>query len=201
MRKMKSLVYGTGDKGFKYPVAINRVHLKEYSLWVGMLKRCNRLCQEKFPSYIGVTCSENFKSYSYFYEWCQTQIGFKNVDEKGKVFQLDKDLLVKGNKVYSEDVCVFVPQAINKLLTKVDTKRGNYLVGVSFEESSGKFQANCTCRYGNRKIGRFITEMEAFLAYKTRKESIIKRLANEYRTQLDQRAYNALLNYEVDIND
>ena len=91
-------VFGVGVVGTKYPTKINDVQTKEYVLWKDMLKRC--YCEKyhlKKPTYIGCEVSENFKNYSFFYEWCQNQIGFNNKD-----WQLDKDLLVKGNEVYSE---------------------------------------------------------------------------------------------------
>jgi len=201
MRKMRALVYGIGDKGFKYPVAVDRVHLTEYKLWVGLLARCSSLWQSRYPTYIGCTVSENFKSYSYFYEWCQGQIGFKSEDENSRIFQLDKDLLIKGNKHYSEDTCVFVPQTVNKLLTKGRASRGNYPIGVSFEARSNRFAAFCNYDGANRRIGRFKTVAEAFIAYKKRKEFLIAQAGEKYKSQIDQRAYAALINYKVDIND
>ena len=121
MIKSNKLVHGIGFKGMDYPSYDGEKMLKEYDLWKSMLHRCTKEYGFKRSAYAGVTCSENFKSYSFFYEWCNKQVGFKNVDEKGNYWQLDKDLLIKGNKVYSEDVCVFVPQ---KLPLSPDGQRG-----------------------------------------------------------------------------
>lgn len=74
-----------------------------------------------------ISSSENFKHYTYFQDWCSKQVGF-NVEG----FALDKDTLVKGNKVYSEDTCCFVPQEINSLMTKANARRGTYIIGVNF---------------------------------------------------------------------
>lgn len=78
---------------------------------------------KKYPTYKDCEVSENFKSYEYFYEWCNKQIGFGN-----EYWQLDKDLLIKGNKVYSENTCHFIPKEINLVLTKSDKKRGEHQV-------------------------------------------------------------------------
>ena len=81
-------------------------------LWKNMLKRCyNDSFKKKNPTYEGCEVSDKFKSYEYFYEWCHKQIGFGD-DGNGNPFHLDKDLLIKGNKVYSENVCVFIPSKI-----------------------------------------------------------------------------------------
>ena len=118
---MKDLLYDVGFNDGKYHAMVSRKPVKNYLSWQGMLRRCyDKKWQTRNPTYFGCSVSENFKSYSYYHEWCLSQIGFNGLD-----FQLDKDLLCKGNKVYSEDNCVFLPQEINKLLTtKVCEKMG-----------------------------------------------------------------------------
>ena len=107
-------VCGVGVLGTKYPSKVNGIKTKEYALWHSMLQRCySDVYKKKRPTYEGCEVSDNFKSYEYFYEWCHKQIGFSN-----QGWQLDKDLLVKGNKVYNEFTCVFLPKEINSLLTK-----------------------------------------------------------------------------------
>lgn len=196
------LILGIGIRGDKYPSHKDGKILREYNTWTGMLRRCTEECWIKNPSYVGVTCSENFKSYSYFYEWCNKQIGFMSKDEKGKSWNLDKDILVRRNKIYSEDTCVFVPQNVNCLLTRSEAKRGKYLIGVCWDKQHSKFRAYC--KDGKRRninIGRHSTEQEAFLAYKMCKEDVIKKVAEEYKFKLDPRVYESLLKYEVSEND
>lgn len=201
MYKSSKLVRGIGIKGDKYPSWNGVEMLKEYSLWTDMLLRCTNKVLLKFPTYEGVTCSENFKSYTFFYEWCNQQKGFKAKDINGKSWHLDKDLLNKGNKTYSEDNCVFIPQRINLLLTKSGNTRGEYLIGVSFDSRFNCFVAKCRKNNKMRFVGHFATEAQAFLAYKTFKEAYIKEVAEQYKDQLDPRAYQALLNYTVEITD
>lgn len=50
-------------------------------------------------------------------------------------------------------------------------------------------------------LGTFKTPEQAFQAYKHAKENHIKLLAEKYRGQIDPRAYEALLNYKVEITD
>ena len=89
-------------------------NVKEYKLWQDMLTRCfSEKLQTRYPTYKGCNVSDNFLHYSFFYDWCQGQIGFGKVDDKGRYWQLDKDLLSVGNKTYSETTCVFVPKEIN----------------------------------------------------------------------------------------
>lgn len=194
------LIQGIGTNKGEYPSRNGGKHLKEYQLWVDMLKRCGNKLHTKHLTYTGTTCSENFKSYTFFYEWCQEQVGFNLRDEKHRVWCLDKDILIKGNKLYGEDTCVFIPQRLNKLLTKADKNRGDYFIGVARPRGC-RFVANCVKDNINIRIGTYDTEQEAFEAYKLFKEALIKEVANEYRTQLDPRAYQALLNYTVEITD
>ena len=191
-------VYGIGVVGTKYPVTVNGVHTKEYDLWNSMLRRCySDALKKKYPTYIDCEVSDKFKSYEYFYEWCHEQIGFDNED-----WHLDKDLLTKGNKVYSENSCVFIPKEINLMLIKCDASRGKHLIGVSWHKKDNAFVAKVAKNKGRREyLGFFKTEIEAFNAYKVAKESFIKEQANKWKDQIDPRAYEALMNYQVDITD
>ena len=191
-------VYGVGILGTKYPSTINGVLTKEYVLWRGMLKRCySDVYKKRYPTYEGCKVSNKFKSYEYFYEWCHKQIGF---DVKG--WHLDKDLLIKGNKVYSEDSCIFIPSEINLLLVKNTASRGEHLIGVYWHNKRKAFEARVRKNKGKQEyLGLFKTEIEAFNAYKTAKESFIKEQANEWKGKIDGRAYEALMNYTVEITD
>ena len=191
-------VYGVGVLGTKYPSAIVGRNTKEYNRWHSMLERCySDTSKKKNPTYEGCEASENFKSYEYFYEWCNKQIGFNN-----EGWHLDKDLLVKGNKVYSEDSCVFLPQEINKILTKRTTSRGEYLIGIYWSKTHKAFKAQVGKNKGGREyLGCFTTEIEAFKAYKTAKESFVKEQAEKWKGKIDERAYEALINYTVEITD
>ena len=191
-------VYGVGVIGDKYPITINSVQTKEYVLWKHMLQRCySDDFKKERPTYEGCQISENFKSYEYFYEWCHEQVGFGN-----EGFHLDKDSLVKGNKVYSENTCVFIPQEVNTLLTKSTASRGKHLIGVSWNKKDKAFVAKARKNKGKSEhLGIFKTEIEAFKAYKTAKEAFVKEQAEKWKDEIDDRAYNALMNYEVEITD
>ena len=195
-------VFGVGIIGDKYPSRVNDVVTKEYKLWHSMLVRCySDAYKKRQPTYIGCEVSDNFKSYEYFYEWCHKQIGFGG-DGSGNPFHLDKDLLIKGNKVYSENTCVFLPQEINSLLIKRESLRGEYLIGVHWSKTHKAFKAQVSKNKGKQEhLGYFKTETEAFNSYKKAKEAFIKEQAEKWKSQIDTRAYNALMNYEVSIDD
>ena len=187
--------YKTLDKTYD-----KRKHLRHYEAWVDMLKRCyTARYQEKLLTYKGCEVSNNFKSYTYFYEWCEKQIGF---DQQG--WCLDKDILIKGNKIYSESICVFVPNEVNCLFTKTNKLRGEYPIGVHFCRSKKKFVAQinrnnekCNQEY----LGAYSCPNEAFIVYKQAKEAYIKEVANKWKERIDPRVYEALLNYQVEITD
>ena len=191
-------VCGVGILGTKYPSKVNGRNIKEYDLWYSMLRRCySDNSKKKRPTYEGCEVSENFKYYEYFHEWCNKQIGFGNKD-----WHLDKDLLVKGNKVYSENSCVFIPSEINLLLIKRENMRGKYLIGVHWCNTKKAFVAQVNKNKGKSEyLGSFNTELEAFNTYKQAKESFIKEQAEKWKGKIDERAYDALMKYKVEITD
>ena len=184
-------IYGKGILGEGFKQSDSQSY--SFQLWKNMLKRCySEVSFKKSPSYEQCLTSETFNHYQQFKTWCNQQLGFGNTG-----WELDKDILVKGNKIYSEDTCCFVPKEINLLLVKHDKGRGNYSLGVDYHKSRKQFRARCS----DKHLGWFNTEIEAFNAYKQSKEDYIKEVANKWKDQIDPRVYEALMKYEVEITD
>ena len=193
---MKPSMYGVGVLGGV--VSNEERSSKVYTSWSNMLKRCYSVKESaQRSSYEGCCVSNNFSNYQYFKNWYNNQIGH---DRDG--WNLDKDLLVKGNKVYSESTCVFIPQDINLLLTKCTASRGEYLIGVCWHKRDNTFVAMVNKNKGKSEhLGYFKTELEAYNAYKVAKEAFVKEQANKWKGKIDLRAYEALMNYTVEITD
>ena len=197
--RMTPSVYGVGYLGGNSELksTYNGKKCNIYTQWKNMIERCyNEKFHQRQPTYIDCTVSDEFKDYSKWREWYD-KYPYKQGD-----WQIDKDLLIKGNKVYSEDYCVFLPKEINSVLTKRTALRGEHLIGVCWHNTNKAFVAKVNKNKGNPEwLGSFKTEIEAFNAYKQAKESYIKELADKYKDVLDPRAYEALYNYTVDIDD
>ena len=195
---MTKLLYGVGVNDKTKPTCVDGKNVKEYSLWKDMLRRCfSEECQNKQPTYKGCNVSDNFLHYSFFYDWCQEQIGFGKVDDKGRGWCLDKDLLLIGNKTYSETTCVFVPHEINLFFTDSGNARGEYPVGVCFDKQNGKFKAQCAVNGKRQHLGLFNTQQEAFAVYKPFKENLCKQLALKWQSEIDERLFNAMMKWSV----
>ena len=196
--KMK-LIHGVGFNDRKYPAAMidKNKPTREYDLWRNMIGRCyNENIIKDHPTYTGCSVADEFKSYSYFYEWCQDQIGFSRVDK----VNLDKDLIGCG-KIYSPDNCLFLPPMVNGVLATTKAKRGNLPIGVSIYKPNGKYRAQIK-RYNKvYNLGYFDNPFDAFYKYKEAREAHLKDVAQKYKDQIDPRAYEALMNYKVEITD
>ena len=175
-----------------------------YQSWIDVLKRSysNRI-SNKWETYKNVTCCEEWFNFQNFAKWYDEN--YYVVD--GEKMHLDKDILIKNNKIYSPDTCIFVPQRINELFIKTNKLRGNLPIGVSYLKNINKFQANCktftkrgSASYSNY-LGCFKTPLEAFNVYKQFKEKYIKQVADEYKNKIPQKLYEAMYRYEVEITD
>lgn len=169
--------------------------------WVyfnGMRARCRTgsAAQAQRPTYAG--CVNAFASFQEFADWATAQPGY------GKDgWSIDKDLLIKGNKVYSKETCVFVPLEINNALTNRRRHRGPFPIGVC-KDSEGKnplYRAYINENGKSKRIGAFKTVEQAFQAYKVEKEAALHRLAEKYKEQIDIRAFEALMSYQIEITD
>lgn len=196
-------VYGHGIVGTKYPVSFNCEAIKEYGLWANMLKRCfYEKTKKRQPAYKDATCCNEWLNYETFYEWLHNQ---ENFDKwyHGKRWALDKDIIVKGNKIYSPDTCCLVPQNVNCLLLKRDASRGDLPLGV--RKNGDKFEANCGNPFTGKReaLGSYDTVEEAFNVYKQHRENYIKQVAEiEYKSgNITKPCYEALMNYSIEIDD
>ena len=174
-------------------------HERCYNTWIHMLSRCySDIYQAKRPSYIGCEVCNEWLNYQNFAEWY-----YDNYYEiEDEIMNLDKDILYKGNRLYSPETCVFVPQNINSLFIKSNAVRGDLPIGVKLDKRSGKYQARCNDGQRNRVcLGTYSTPEEAFYAYKEYKETIIKEIADSYQNEIPIILYEAMYNYEVEIND
>lgn len=196
-------VYGVGIVGVKYPTKINSKMTKEYMAWNNMLKRCfNEKLKEKCPTYNDITCCKEWLLFENFYEWLYLQPNFSKWTN-GDKWSVDKDILIKGNKIYSPETCCLVPHNVNSLFVKCDSARGDCPIGVNKKDDG--FQARCQNPFLNNYeyIGFYDSETKAFNAYKKYKENLIKQIAQEEydKGNITKHCYDAMMNYEVDIND
>lgn len=192
---MGKLVLGIGINDRSIPSTINGKSRKEYQIWHNMLRRvASKEYQDKNPTYKDCTISESFKYFHLFFAWYTNQIG-ANLEG----YCLDKDLLIKDNKLYSENTCVLLPIAINQLLVKSNSIRGELPIGVSKDRNV--YRASCSINGKYVHVGSYNNPDEAFEGYKSYKEDYIKKMAEEYKSRIEQRAYQALLNYKVEKGD
>lgn len=190
-------IYGVGYLGRGLYNANHKIANKLlYTSWMSTLSRCyGEKSQEKQPTYKGVTVCEEWHNFQNYAKWYEENYN----PEFMEGWELDKDVLIKGNKIYSPDTCCFIPKEINTLFTKRQNKRGNYPIGVI--KKLNRFQAIMAESNSTVNLGSFKTSEEAFRAYKTAKEDYIKRVADKWKDLIDPRVYEAMYKYEVEITD
>ena len=183
-------------------ISLKETYPKHKQLWQNMLSRCYNNNTEYVGKYESCSVSEYFLHFKNFRLWCDEQVGFNEKDDKGKAFALDKDVLIKGNLLYSENTCCFIPREINNLLLTSKNLRGDLPVGVQRTKTKVvRFLAALSKNGTPRKLGVYNTPEEAFLAYKQAKEAYIKDVTNKWKDKIDPRVYEALMNYQVEITD
>lgn len=186
---------------------------KAYKCWEKILNRAkyNTKAHNKM-AYADVSICDEWLDYSNFEKWYEEN--YYEID--GERMDIDKDILVKGNRVYSSETCIFAPQTINTLFEMKTSKavshhftnknlspKGEYLpVGVTWCNEKQKYRASLNI--GNQKVknlGRFDTLEEAFAVYKQAKEARIKEVAEQYKDKIPQKLYDAMINWKVEITD
>ena len=191
-RCMEPVMCGIGYRGSENVDCTSESYLK----WHDMINRCyNDKFHERQPQYKGCTVCEEWLNYSNFKVWYdQNKIA-------GMVLDLDKDILFKGNKVYSPETCCFVPHAVNTLFLNGKKNRGDLPLGVHFDKSKGKYRAEMSFMGRQIKLGTFDTAESAFAGYKEYKEDFIQDMAEQYRDVISDKVYEAMINWKIEIDD
>lgn len=197
VRKSKSnnIIHKVGDKGVDK--SLIEENFKVYQVWCSMLQRCYSPTNDYVKrNYKDCEVSDYFKFFPQFLDWWKMKSDGISVE-----LQLDKDILVKGNRLYSETTCTLVPRDINMLLIKRNKARGKYPIGVTYCKTSKKYKAQLSKFNVITNLGFYEDIEGAFLAYKQAKEDYIKEVANKYKDVIEEKVYEILMEYEVNIDD
>lgn len=157
-------VFGVGANDAIYTTTptIDGVILRDpaYRAWTDMLKRAySERYHKKQPTYSGVTVCKEWHSFSAFRAWW--------LDSYREGWQMDKDLIVAGNREYGPDVCIYIPSMLNSFTIDCVAVRGEFPIGVSFCNQTGRYQSQCGNQITGKlhKIGRFTTPEAAHSAW------------------------------------
>ena len=193
--KTNNIIHKVGNRGDDKSLIDGNP--KIYQVWCAMLQRCYSQHNEYIKrNYKDCEVSSYFRNFPQFLEWWKMKSEGMSVD-----LQLDKDILIKGNRLYSETTCTLVPRDVNMLLIKRDKARGKYPIGVTYCKKAKRYKAQFSKFNVITNLGLHDSVEEAFYAYKQAKEAYIKEVANKYKGVIEDRVYEILMNYEVNIDD
>lgn len=163
-----------------YPTTMDDGVLKIYSVWKAIIARCfNDNIKEKKKCYKKARLCEEWHIFTNFLSWY--------LNNRVEGWHIDKDIIIKGNKVYSPDTCCFVPNEINSFFAH--NSRNIVPKGFSTNKKHNKFISSIS-----NKV--FDNESDAYKCFCLDKEIKAKRLAEKYKDNLDIRVYNRLINYK-----
>ncbi len=166
--------------------AVQGKDTKLYVRWHSMLTRVyDKNYLDKFPTYKGAEISNEWHNFQTFAVWAFSQ---KNWEQ----LELDKDLLFRGNKKYSEQTCLFIPKELNKALDITVNKTSSGYVGVQARESG--YQV-CLGKYGKRVHVCFTKDLNyAVKMYFKAKADHLVELAHKFKGVMSDMAYEATIN-------
>lgn len=176
------------------------------NMWVQMIHRVYSDKKLKVkPTYQGCSVSVEWHNFQNFARWYDENY----YEVNGCQMHIDKDIFVKNNKIYAPDKCLIVPHTINSVIVRGQKSRGDFPIGVTLRKDNGMLRVHFTKTYSNGKkiktkrfsFGQYEDVNEAFKVYKTEKEKYIKEVADYYRSQIPEKVYNALYQYQVEIID
>lgn len=147
-------MFGVGINDYEGSTRVDGKKIKSYKTWTSMLERCySDKLQARHPTYIGCSVSPEWLSFNNFKEWYDTNYNHElNAIHK---LQLDKDLLISNNKVYSKDTCLFLPQRVNLFLANNYSNNTSGFTGVSWHKHANKWHVQIKSNGVNKYIGLY----------------------------------------------
>jgi hypothetical protein len=193
-------IYGVACIGYgRWKVCDKKgIASQPYSIWHSIISRCyTEYKQNLQPTYIDCSVSKEWLNFQNFADWFEEN--WYQVDNEK--MELDKDILYKGNKIYSAETCIFVPKRINLLLINRKNYRGKTPLGVR-QNGFGSFYASSNDENGSMKrLGTYPTKEKAFEIYKNFRENVFKKVADNFKGKIPDRLYDALHNRKIEITD
>lgn len=142
-----------------------------YTKWIGMFARCyDEAHNAKYSTYKDCTVCDEWLLFSNFRLWMKTQIW--------EGLELDKDILVIGNKVYSPETCCFINSDLNKLIGSLNMVLGGTPIGVKIDKSRNKYVASININGKSTFLGRYSDPIDAGKIYAKFRNKELVRLAH-----------------------
>lgn len=188
------IFYGHGYIGLgKYKPTKNKKSTKTYDAWLRMLQRCyDENHHKNNPTYSGCEVCEEWLNFQNFAKWFEENIYYI----EGQVMEVDKDWLIFGNKVYSPETCIIVPNIINTCILNHSRRNNLDLPTGIIHTTSNKYKPRLS-KYGKRHdLGIYETLEKAMLVYMNAKIEYIKELSDKYKYDIPKKLYNVMQNYE-----
>lgn len=195
MKELKATMYGVGYNDTK----ANGLTSEYHSSFEANLKRVysHYWIVENRPSYILATTSDDFLYESNYVKFREanyyTYISPISGEEESP--DLDKDILLEGNKHYSYDLVAYVPQFVNQAMTE---KESDSELPLGVTKLKGSFKMSIT-KFGKTISEKgFKTAQEAHKAWQKEKIEYLKTVAEKYKevvpvNKFDVRVYDAVL--------
>lgn len=171
---------------------------KAYYRWRDMMHRCyNDKFHESHPQYEQCTVCEEWLNFCNFEKWYNEN--YYRIEDL--TMDLDKDILIKGNKEYCPATCCIVPHCINTLFLTGKKNRGDLPIGIHYDNEHKRYRAAMSYQGIQIKIGRFSNAEDAFNRYKVYKEDFIQDIAEQYKGKIPDKMYQAMMNWKIEVTD
>lgn len=172
-------------------------HHPAYPVWFNMIKRCYKEIRNyDEESYKDCTVDSEWHNFQNFAKWYE-----ENIYACNERLVIDKDIKIHGNREYSNDKCMLVPEKLNLLFVKELARRGEYPIGVYFHKERNNYVAMCAVNCKTKYIGSYKSPEIAFAHYKEFKEKHIQTLLEKYVEILPKNVYESIKNYKIEITD